>query len=200
MTQDGPPEDGALCKRALDILAMQKSPEALFTRAPAPIPISSVKQVLFRTSFYGLILVSLSYFFKQHSVLDLKWNRLNLGGWVQINSRNARTVSKKKKKKKNSRYPLWNYWGLLGAWEAFMQVCNVIRFVSTRTKCGTFTVVSVNGTLVEDKMHRFKGVCVHIASTIQHYSNSHETDNSVERNIWQTLYNYKLRNYIFFQL
>ncbi len=39
----------------------------------------------------------------------------------------------------------------------------VILFDSTRTKFGIFTVVSVKGTLVEDKMRRFKGECAHFS-------------------------------------
>jgi hypothetical protein len=39
----------------------------------------------------------------------------------------------------------------------------VIRFVSVSAKFGTCTVVSVNGTLVEDKMRTFKGECAKCA-------------------------------------
>jgi hypothetical protein len=39
----------------------------------------------------------------------------------------------------------------------------VIRFVLVSAKCGTCTVVSVNGTLIEDKMRRFKGECAHFS-------------------------------------
>ncbi len=35
----------------------------------------------------------------------------------------------------------------------------VIRFLSVSAKFGTCTVVSVNGILVEDNLHRFKGEC-----------------------------------------
>jgi hypothetical protein len=42
-----------------------------------------------------------------------------------------------------------------------IRVCTVNRFVSTSAKFGTCTVVSVNGTLVEDKMRTFK-VNLHI--------------------------------------
>ena len=37
------------------------------------------------------------------------------------------------------------------------EVCTVIRFGRVSAKFGTCTVVSVNGTLVEDIMRRFKG-------------------------------------------
>ncbi len=39
----------------------------------------------------------------------------------------------------------------------------VIRFVWVSAKFGTCTVVSVNGTLVEDKMRRFKGESAHFS-------------------------------------
>ncbi len=39
----------------------------------------------------------------------------------------------------------------------------VILFDSTSAKFGTFTVASVNGTLVEDKMRRIKGECAHFS-------------------------------------
>ncbi len=39
----------------------------------------------------------------------------------------------------------------------------VIRFVRVRAKFGTCTVVSVIGTLVEDKMLRFKDECAHLS-------------------------------------
>ncbi len=44
--------------------------------------------------------------------------------------------------------------------------CTVIRFVWVSSKCGTCTVVSVNGTLVEDKMRRFKGEWPHFIASI----------------------------------
>ncbi len=37
----------------------------------------------------------------------------------------------------------------------------VIRFVSTSAKFGIFTVVGLNGTLVEDEMRTFLGECEH---------------------------------------
>ncbi len=57
-------------------------------------------------------------------------------------------------------------------------------------KFGTCTVVSVNGTVVEDKMRRFKGVCAHFifnkgpiyihdGASAKFTTNSHETDYSV---------------------
>jgi hypothetical protein len=73
----------------------------------------------------------------------------------------------------------------------FARSYNVNRFVRISAKFGTCTVVSVNWTLVEDKMRRFKGeYTVHIlAATIVLFTlyvdgaractNSHETDNSV---------------------
>ncbi len=43
--------------------------------------------------------------------------------------------------------------------------------------------MSVNGTLVEDKMRRFKGECAHFSfndgASAKFSTNSHETDNSV---------------------
>jgi hypothetical protein len=39
--------------------------------------------------------------------------------------------------------------------------CTVIRFLCVSSKFGTCTVISVYGTLVEDKMRRFKGECAH---------------------------------------
>ncbi len=67
----------------------------------------------------------------------------------------------------------------------------VIRFVATRNQCytvfGTCIVVSVNGTLVEDKMRSFKGECSHFSfnkfpiytyngASAKFSTNSHETD------------------------
>ena len=57
-------------------------------------------------------------------------------------------------------------------------------------KFGTCTVVSVNGTLVEDTMRRFTGECAHFifnkcpiyihdGASAKFSTNSHETDNSV---------------------
>ncbi len=43
------------------------------------------------------------------------------------------------------------------------QYRTVIRFLWISAKFGTCTVVSVNGTLVEDKMRRFKGECAHFS-------------------------------------
>ncbi len=59
-------------------------------------------------------------------------------------------------------------------------------------KFGTCTVVSVNGTLVEDKMLRFKGECgqfsfnkcliyTHDGASATFSTNSREMDNSVDR-------------------
>jgi hypothetical protein len=66
----------------------------------------------------------------------------------------------------------------------------VIRFVWVSAKFGTCTVVSVNGTLVEHKMRRFKGECAHFVfnkypiythdgASAKFSTNSHETDYSV---------------------
>ncbi len=66
----------------------------------------------------------------------------------------------------------------------------VIRFMWVSAKFGTCTVVSVNGTLVENKMRRFKGECEHFSfnkcpiythdgASAKFNTNSHETDNSV---------------------
>ncbi len=62
--------------------------------------------------------------------------------------------------------------------------------LETSAKFGTCTVVSVNGTLVEDKMLRFKDACAHFifnkcaiythdGASAKFSTNSHETDNSV---------------------
>jgi hypothetical protein len=59
-----------------------------------------------------------------------------------------------------------------------------------RAKFGTCTVVSVNRTLVEDKMRGFKGECAHFSfnkfpiythdgASAKFSTNSQETDNSV---------------------
>ncbi len=66
----------------------------------------------------------------------------------------------------------------------------VIRFVSTSAKFDTCTVVSVNRTLVKDKMRRFKVECAqfsfnkccfytHDGVNAKFSTNSHKTDNSV---------------------
>jgi hypothetical protein len=65
----------------------------------------------------------------------------------------------------------------------------VIHFVSTSAKFGTCTVLSVNGTLVEDKMRTFKGECPHFSfnkcpiythdgSSAKYSTNSHEKSRS----------------------
>ncbi len=65
----------------------------------------------------------------------------------------------------------------------------VIRFVWVSAKFGTCTVVSVNGTHVEEKMRRFKGefehfsfnecpIYTHDGASAKLSTNSHETDNS----------------------
>ncbi len=66
----------------------------------------------------------------------------------------------------------------------------VIRFLWVSAKFSTCTVVSVNGTQVEDKMPRFKGECgrfifnkcpiyTHDGASAKFSTNSQETDNSV---------------------
>jgi hypothetical protein len=68
-------------------------------------------------------------------------------------------------------------------------VHTVIRFVSVSAKFGTYTVVSVSGTLVESKMctftlestHFFFNKCpiyINDGATAQFSTNSHETDYS----------------------
>ncbi len=68
-------------------------------------------------------------------------------------------------------------------------VHTVIRFVSTNAKFGTCTVVSVNGTLAEDKMRRFEGeradfsfkkcpIETHDCASAKFSTNSQETNNS----------------------
>jgi hypothetical protein len=65
---------------------------------------------------------------------------------------------------------------------------SVMHFVSTSAKFGICTVVSVNGTLVEDKIRRFKDECVHFSfnkcpiytqdgASAKFSTISHETDN-----------------------
>ncbi len=44
----------------------------------------------------------------------------------------------------------------------------VIRFAWVSAKFDTCTIVSVNGTLVEDKMRRFKGDCAHFSLALTH--------------------------------
>jgi hypothetical protein len=67
----------------------------------------------------------------------------------------------------------------------------VIRFLGVNDKFSTCTVVRVNGTLVEDKMRRFKGECehfrfnkspiyIHDGESAKFSTNSQEMDNSVE--------------------
>jgi hypothetical protein len=64
----------------------------------------------------------------------------------------------------------------------------VIHFVRVSAKFGTCSVVSVNGTPVEDKMRRSKGECAHFSfnkcpiytadgANAKFSTNSHETDN-----------------------
>jgi hypothetical protein len=66
----------------------------------------------------------------------------------------------------------------------------VIRFLWVGDKFGTYTIASVNGTLVEDKMRRFKGerahfifnkgpIYTHDGASAKFTTNSHETDYSV---------------------
>ncbi len=66
----------------------------------------------------------------------------------------------------------------------------VIRFLWVSAKFSTCTVVRVNGTLVEDKMRRFKGECEHFrfnkcpiythdGASGKFSTNSQEMDNSV---------------------
>jgi hypothetical protein len=68
--------------------------------------------------------------------------------------------------------------------------CTVIRFLGVSAKFSTCTVVRVNGTLVEDKMRRFKGECepfrfnkcpiyTHDGASAKFSTNSQEMDNSV---------------------
>ncbi len=70
---------------------------------------------------------------------------------------------------------------------SFLRNHTVIRFVWVSDKFGTCTVVSVNGTLAEDKMRGFKGESAHFSrnkcpiythdrASAKFISNSHETD------------------------
>ncbi len=67
----------------------------------------------------------------------------------------------------------------------------VIRFMRVSAKFGTCTVVSANGTLVEDKMRGFEGECAHFSlnncpiythdgASTKFSTNSQETDNSAQ--------------------
>ncbi len=73
-----------------------------------------------------------------------------------------------------------------------MKAYTVIRFVWVSAKIGICTVVSVNGTLVENKIGRFQGECAHFifnkcptyindGASAKFSINSHETDNSVHQ-------------------
>ncbi len=66
----------------------------------------------------------------------------------------------------------------------------LIRFLQVSAKFCTFTVESINGTLVEDKMRRFESECAHFSFkkcliythdgvSAKFITNSQETDNSV---------------------
>jgi hypothetical protein len=83
----------------------------------------------------------------------------------------------------------------------------VIRFVCVSAKFGTCTVVSVNGTLVEDKMFTFTlesthfifnkcPINTHDSASAKFSTNSHETDYSVPSYAapsWAELPPYELR-------
>ncbi len=88
------------------------------------------------------------------------------------------------------------------------KTCTVIRFVWVSAKFGTCTVVSINGTLVEDKMRGFKGECAHFSFnkcpiytydiTSEKFStNSNKTDNSVRIRFRIRIPNIAL-NYLYF--
>ncbi len=66
----------------------------------------------------------------------------------------------------------------------------LVRFLWVSDKFGTCTIVRVNGTLVEDKMRRFKGECEHFilikgpiythdGASVKFSTYSNETDYSV---------------------
>ncbi len=75
--------------------------------------------------------------------------------------------------------------------------CNPFRLkLSTSAKFGTCTVVSVNGTLVEDKTRRFKDECAHFnfikypiythdSASAKCSTNSPEKDYSAECSNWE---------------
>ncbi len=88
-------------------------------------------------------------------------------------------------------------------------IYTVIRFLWVSAKFGTCTVVSVNGTQVEDKMRTFNGQCeqfifnrcpiyIHDGASAKFSTNSQETDNSVMYIIYVLLqinhYPHKLRS------
>ncbi len=73
----------------------------------------------------------------------------------------------------------------------FSSTHTVIRSLWVSAKFGICTVESVNGTLIEDKMRRFKDECTHFifkkcpiytydGASAKFITNSHETDNSAE--------------------
>jgi hypothetical protein len=73
--------------------------------------------------------------------------------------------------------------------DTFYPFHTVIRFVWFSAKYGTCTVVSINGTLFEDKMRSFNGECTnfslnkcliytHVSASAKFSTNAHETDNS----------------------
>jgi hypothetical protein len=79
--------------------------------------------------------------------------------------------------------------------EALLFLHTVIHVVSIRAQFGTCTVVSVHGTLVEDKMRTFKSECAQFTfnkcpiiykkytpdgASAKFSTNSHETDNNVQ--------------------
>ncbi len=89
----------------------------------------------------------------------------------------------------------YSEWGMIAdnSWPGQLlyeqPVRTVIRFLWVCAKFGTCTVVSVNGTLVEDKMRRLKGECAHFSfnkcpiythdgASAKLSTNSHETDTS----------------------
>jgi hypothetical protein len=78
---------------------------------------------------------------------------------------------------------------LLARQRFFATVHTVIRFVWVNAKFGICTVVSINGTFVEDEMRRFEGeyalfifnkcpIYIHDGASAKFSTNSHEIDNS----------------------
>ncbi len=86
----------------------------------------------------------------------------------------------------------WRLRALSENWQGSQAAAHtVIRFLWVSAKFSTCTVVRVNGTLVEDKMRRFKGECEHFrfykcpiythdGASAKFSTNSQEMDNSAE--------------------
>ncbi len=97
---------------------------------------------------------------------------------------------------KHPNVPAWTHdscWSILQYCRLCSQRHTVIRFLWISAKFGTCTVVSVNLTIVEDKMRKFKGECAqlsfnkwpiytHDGASAKFSTKSQEMDNSAEHN------------------